>query len=134
MNNLWNIWWNQWTWPLKLGTLAAIAILLLIVFFSFKSCFKPKSAKVDIETANKINTGNAAEVRQQVRDMVEENAEVATTVDNRTTIAETNVVERNRLIEEKVKAIDQKIAEAKSNGEDITQEKLQCLLVPSDCQ
>lgn len=113
--------------------IAAGLVLLLAIVFVFRSCGK-KSAKVDLETANKINAGNKAEVRKEVREMVEENATVATTVDNRTTIAETNVVERDRLLDEKIKVVEQKIAEAKANGEDITQEKLQCLLVPSDCQ
>lgn len=109
------------------------AAILLTVVISLRGC-SSKSAKVDLDTVNKINNGNATEVRNQVREMVEDNAEVTTTVDNRTTIAETNVVERNRLLDEKVKAVEQKINQAHAEGRNVTQEELQCELVPSDCQ
>jgi hypothetical protein len=108
-------------------------VLFFVIAFTFKAC-KSKSAKVDLDTVNKINNGNAAEVHKQVREMVEENAEVTTTVDNRTTIADTNVIERDRLLNEKIRVVEQKISAAKANGGNVTQEELQCLLVPSDCQ
>lgn len=128
-----NVW--GWVWAHKrlvMYVLAAIALLLLIVF-AYRGC-KSKTAKVDLETVDKINSKNAAEAKKEVRDLVEENINVTTTVDNRTTLAEANAVERDRLIEEKIKVVNQQIAEAKNQGRDVTQEELQCLLVPSDCQ
>lgn len=113
--------------------IAAGLALLLVLVFAFRSCGKSK-AKVDLESVDKINSGNKAEVRKEVREMVEENAEVVTTVDNRTTIAETNVVERDRLLDEKVRVVEQKIEAEKAITGNVTQEQLQCILVPSDCQ
>lgn len=128
---------NLWGWIVAHWRLVAgvVGVVLFVIVFGlvYRSCSKP-STKVDLDTVNKINSGNKAEVRREVREMVEENAAVATTVDNRTTIAETNVVERDRLLDEKVRAVEQKIEAAKANGENVTQEQLQCALVPSDCQ
>lgn len=132
MKKLWDIWWNQWTWPLKLGTVVAILVLLLIVFLSFRSCGK-KEAKIDHEAIQKVNSANKAEARQQVREMVEENLEVVEAVGNRTVLAEANAVERDRLIEEKVHDADAKVNAIKDQGGNVTQEQLQCILVPSDC-
>lgn len=111
---------------------AGLALLLLLVI-AFRSCGKSK-AKVDLETVDKINSKNEAEAKKAVRKTVEENMDVATTVDNRSTLAEVNIIERERLLEEKIKVVDRQIAEARAQGQDITQEQLQCLLVPSDCQ
>lgn len=65
-----NIWWSQWTWPLKLGTLAAIAILLLIVFFSFKSCFKSEPTVITEqekqEILNDIEDRNEAKLKEKL--------------------------------------------------------------------
>jgi uncharacterized membrane protein len=118
-----------------LVALIAVGVVIFLVIFGlvYRSC-SSKSAKVDLETVDKINDGNKAEVRKEVRELVEENAEVVTTVDNRTTIAETNVVERERVLDEKVRVVEQKIAEAKSIDGNVSQEDLQCALVPSDCQ
>lgn len=119
----------HWRWLLYI--VAGLGLLLLLVF-AFRSC--GKSAKIDLETVDKINSKNAAEAKKEVREMVQDNLDVATTVDNRTTLAEANAVERDRLIEEKIKEVNQKVAEAKASNGNVTQEELQCILVPSDCQ
>lgn len=38
ISNLWNIWWRQWTWPLKFASIAALIALLVLVIGIFRSC------------------------------------------------------------------------------------------------
>jgi DNA-binding transcriptional MerR regulator len=112
-------------------TLPAIA-LGIIVFFVFRSCGRSKG--IDVKNIEKINSENKAERQQELREVVEENADAIKTVDGRTTIAETNVVERDRLVDEKVKEADKKIEEAKQQGQDVSSEQLECILLPEKCQ
>jgi len=133
IKTIWDTWWLQWRWPLKLGSIIAIVLVLGLVIGFFKSCGR-KTVKIDQESINKINSENRKEREAELQKVVEENSDVVNTVDNRTAIAETNTIERNRLIEEKVKAVDAKIAEAKQQGRNVTQEELECLLVPENCQ
>src|SRR5687767_12790548 len=112
LKKLWDIWWLKFKWPLKLISGVAVILLVLLPFLWLRGCGKP-SAKIDLETVDKINSKNAAEAKKEVREVVEENLTVTTTVDNRTTLAEANAVERDRLIEEKIKEVDKKITEAK---------------------
>lgn len=128
-----NIW--GWVWAHKklvLYIAAGLGLLLLLVF-AFRSCGK-KTAKVDLETVDRINSKNATEARKDVNAMVEENINVAEVVGNRTALADANAVERDRFIEEKKKVVNDAVAAAKAEGRNVTQEELQCLLVPSDCQ
>jgi Co/Zn/Cd efflux system component len=121
-----NIWWTQWTWPLKLVSAAAVLVLLLLPFLLLRGC--GGSPVIDQEQINKINSANEKERKAELQKVIEDNQETISTVDNRTTIAETNVVERNRLIDEKIKEVDKKIAEAKHQGRDVTAQELECLL------
>ena len=128
---------NAWGWVwahkrLVLYIAAGLGLLLLLVFV-FRSC-GGKSAKIDLETVDKINSKNEAEAKKAVRDAVVENANVVMTVDNRSTLAETNIVERDRLIEEKLKVVNQKVAEAKAGGGNVTGPELECILIPENCQ
>lgn len=127
---------NLWGWIIAhwrlLLYIAAGVILVIGIALVFRACGK-SSAKIDLETVDKINSKNEAEAKKEVREMVEDNLNVATTVDNRTTLAEANAVERDRLIEEKIKEVDKKIQEAKANGGNVTQEDLECILVPANC-
>ena len=109
--------------------------MIIVIGFGlvFRACNNKKSAKVDVQTVDKINSKNATEARKDVNAMVEDNINVAEVVGNRTALADANAVERDRLIEEKKKEVSQKIADAKAQGRDVTQEELQCILVPSDC-
>jgi len=115
-----------------IGLIAIAALVLLFLVLSLRSCFK-KEAKIDLEQIEKINKANEADRKKELQKIIEDNADVVSTVDNRTAIAETNVIERNRLIDEKIKAVDQKIAEAKTQGRDITGPELECLLIPENC-
>jgi DNA-binding transcriptional MerR regulator len=109
-----------------------VVAVLIVAVFVFRGCGGRKG--IDIEKIEKINSENAAERKKELQEVIEKNAEVVQTVDERTTIAETNVVERDRLIDEKVKEVDAKIAEAKKQGRDVTQEELECMLVPENCK
>lgn len=115
-----------------IGLFVVIGLVILFFVLSLRSCFK-KEAKIDLEQIEKINKGNEADRKKELQKIIENNAEVINTVDNRTAIAETNVIERNRLIDEKIKAVDKKIAEARAGGKDITGPELECMLIPDNC-
>lgn len=133
LKNIWNIWWAQWTWPLKLISVVLLIIVIGLVVGFFKSCGKP-TPKIDEQSLQKINSQNKREREQELQKVIEENADIVQTVNQNTTIAETNVVERNREIDEKVKEADKKIVEAKQQGRDVTSEELECILVPENCK
>lgn len=108
-------------------------VLLLLIIFAYRGCTK-KNVKIDLETVDKINNGNRKEREAELQKTIENNADVVRTADNRTAITDTNVVERDRIIAEKVKAADAEILKAKSEGRDVTAQQLECLLVPENCQ
>lgn len=114
------------------GFAIGAGVLVLVILF-YKACGH-KKATIDLDTVNRINNANEKERKAELRKTIEDNATVVSTVDNRTTIAETNVAERDRLIEEKVKAANAEIQKAKQQGRDVTQDELQCILVPGDCK
>jgi len=62
--------------------------------------------------------------------VVEKNAETIRAVNEDVALAETNVVERNRKVDEAVKEADRKVQEARrSLGRDLKQEEVDCLLL-----
>lgn len=125
----WGIWKH---WRLLL-VLAGIIVLIGIVIGTYRSCQRAK-LRIDQEQINKINSGNRREREKELRDLVEENADVLNRVDERGNLADTNVVERNREIDAKVRDASQKVEQARQSlGRDVTQEELQCILVPTDC-
>jgi FtsZ-interacting cell division protein ZipA len=127
------VWWKQWTWPLKIATVIGVIIVIGLIVGGLRSCGKKKDIKIDHEAIQKVNSLNRAEVKKEVRELVEENADVIEATNDQTTLTEVNAVERDRVFEEKVREVDQKIQEAKAQDGDVSQEDLQCILVPSDC-
>lgn len=127
---------NMVGWLVANWRKVAIALAVVIVLFSvaalWRAC-KPKD-KIDGANIQKINSVDRKERVEEIERVLTENSNVVKTVDNRTTIAETNVVERNRELDEKIKDADRKIAEAKKAGGDITSEQLECILIPENCQ
>jgi preprotein translocase subunit SecF len=107
-----------------------VILLTVILFFSFCG----KSGGIDQESINKINSANEAERKQELREVIEKNADTVKTVDNRTAITETNIEQRNQEIEAKIKQADKKILEAKSQGRDVTAEELEKCLLEGDCK
>lgn len=108
----------------------AVAVLLVLIGFValFRSCGK-RQVKIDESQIQKINQANERERKLEIEKVILENANTIKTVDERTTIAETNVVERNRLLDEKIKDADKKIAEAKQQKGDVTSEELEKILL-----
>jgi hypothetical protein len=127
---------NAWGWivanPLK-AALYLFAFLGVVFVISWFACGRGK-ASVSQEEINRINTANDRERKKEIESVILKNAETVTTVNEQTTIANANVVERNRLLDEKIAEVDKNIVEAKQQGRDVTQEELQCLLVPADCR
>jgi len=127
---------NIWGWivanPVKFA-LYVFAVLGLIYVVTWFACGKRSS--IDIKNVEKINSENRTERLKELQNVVEDNANVVKTVDGRTTIAETNVTERNAAVDAKVKEADKKIQEAKQQGQNVTSEQLECmLLTPDKCQ
>jgi hypothetical protein len=117
-------------WRLLL-TAVGVGVLLLTVALVWNRCkARPKFDQVEI---NKINSQNKKERETELQKVIEDNSSVIKTVDERTEITNINVVERNREIDAKVKAADRAIQDAKSQGRDVTQEELECLLIPDNC-
>jgi len=114
------------------AVLLAVIILGLILFvvivtFIFRVC-SPKPASIDQKSINKINAANETERKAELQKVIEKNADVVKTVDERNTISEINEVERNAQIHAKIAEADKKIADAKANGRDVTGPELECLL------
>jgi uncharacterized membrane protein YhiD involved in acid resistance len=120
------------TYPRIILAVAGVLILLWLVF-SVKSCLKPKP-KIDLEQIDRINRANEQERRKEVEKLVLENLDTTRAVDERTTLAERNAVERERVIDEKIAEVNQKIAESRREGRDVTGADLECLLVPENCK
>jgi hypothetical protein len=109
-------------------------LLLLLIVIGFRSCGRSQSVKIDEETIQKVNSQNERERKKELEKIITENSEVVKTVDERTTIAETNTVERERMLDAKIAEVNQKIAEAKTQGKDVSSAELECLLVPENCK
>jgi hypothetical protein len=116
----------------KIFAIAVVVIVFVVLFY--KACSGKKPVKIDLETVQKVNSADRREREAELQKVIEENSDVISTVDNRSAIAETNVVERNREIDARVKEADRKIEEAKRQGRDVTSEELECILVPENCQ
>lgn len=115
------------------GIIVVLAIVLILtVVFGLKSCFK-KTPKIDEQQIQKINQANEKERKAELEKIITENADVVKTVDNRSAVADVNVEARNEAIDAKIKAADKAIADAKSNGKDVTAAELECMLIPENC-
>jgi c-di-AMP phosphodiesterase-like protein len=124
--------WITLHWRLIAACLGAFLLLVLVVM-AFKSCGK-REVKIDENQIQKINSQNEKERKAELERIINDNAEVIKTTDERSNIAETNRVERERLTDEKIKEVDKKIAESKAQGRDVSQAELVCLLQPTECK
>jgi hypothetical protein len=129
---------NIWGWivahkRLVIYTVLAMALALLL-FFAYRGCKGGKKATIDLEGVTKINSVDRAERLKELEKVITENQDVIATADNRTTLAEQDIVTRNREIARKVAEADKAIENAKSHGRDVTQQELECLLTPKECE
>ncbi|MEO8649811.1 MAG: hypothetical protein ABI539_11655 [Acidobacteriota bacterium] len=111
---------------------AGVVLVIGLTIGFFRSCARAR-IKIDQESINKINSANEAERKKELQKIIEDNASVVQTVDNRSALAETNVVERNREVDERVRAANAKIEAAKRVNGHVTSEELECILVPENC-
>lgn len=122
--------WAQDNWRLVAGIIMALAISLLI----YKACFVHKPIQIEETSLEKIKSENKAERIKELTKVVEANADVIKTVDNRTELSEVNNIERNREVDARVKKADEALQAAKAQGKDVTAEQLECILLPEKCQ
>jgi hypothetical protein len=106
--------------------------VIMVCLFTYRACNKPP--KLDLKNIEKINKANEVERRAELRKTIEENAGVVRTVDGRNTISEQDKTAKQAAIWAKIREVDDKIADAKSNGRDVTSEELECLLIPENCK
>jgi len=113
----------------------AVLILAVLVIFGlvYSKCFH-RTATIDQAKINAKNKKNELERKAELKEIVEQNQDVIRTNDNRTAIAEQHAEDRDKAIEEKVKAVDTEIQKIKESGRDVTQAELTCLLQPQTCQ
>lgn len=113
--------------------LGAIGLILVFVLVFQSFCSRSKPVKIDEEAISKINSQNRAERIKELTEVVEDNTETIKTVDNRTTLAEADVVERNAEVDAKVREANTKIEQAKAEGRDVSAKELECMLT-GNCQ
>ena len=93
------------------------------------SWFKPKP-KLDLDTADKINSKDRKVIQEEVKERVEDNADIIKTVDERNYLNEVNSVERNRKVDEKVAEITGKIEKVKEEKKrELTSDEVECILM-----
>lgn len=117
--------------------LLALMILIGIIVLAFglwvRSCVR-KPAKIDEKSIQKINTANERERKGELDKVLRDNTDVIRTNDNRTTLTEATIEQREQTIDAKLKVLDTAIVEAKQQGRDITADELTCLLIPEECK
>jgi uncharacterized membrane protein YhiD involved in acid resistance len=123
--------WITLHWRLIAACLGAFLLLVLVVM-AFKSCGK-REVKIDENQIQKINQANEKERKAELEKIINDNAEIIKTTDERSNIAETNRIERERLTDEKIKEVDKKIVEVKAQGKDVTSAELECMLTGNLC-
>lgn len=120
----------------KTWFLYGLGVLVLLIAFGiiWHSCSKKQSATIDLETIQKVNSKDKAEIEAGVNKAVTENADVIKTVDNRTAITELSIEERDKALQEKINAVKEEVAKAKEQGKDITGAELDCMLTGVNCE
>lgn len=129
--NVWGYIVAHWRWFLY-GFLA-IALLLLVVF-AYRGCRGSKKATIDLESVTKINNADRKERLEELEKTVIQNQDVIESASNRTALTDLDIETRRKEVQAKVDAADKKVMEAKEQGRGVTQEELQCILVPEDCK
>lgn len=117
--------WAQENWRIVAG----VFLLLFVFIFVFKACNRPAKVKIDEAQIQKINSENRQERIKELTEVVEANADVIKTVDERTELVDVAAEARNAEVDKKVIEADRKIQEAKSQGKDVTAEELEALLL-----
>ena len=111
-----------------------IVILCVAVGLWVKSCVAKHRLKVTQQQVEKITKANEIERKAELQKVIDENTDVVKTVDNRTELTNANVWDRNHAADQRVADADKAIVAAHQQGRDVTQEELECLLVPDHCQ
>ena len=77
MKWFWNIWWNQWTWPIKLVSAVVLLALLLLPLLLMRGCSKPpKLNEQEIQKGEQAVKANNDAALKEV--LVESDVRVAT--------------------------------------------------------
>lgn len=122
----------KWGKRIFLGLVVLVALIIGLIVVKCAGGDSPKV--INEETLQKVKNGDRSTIQKELQDRIDSNAETVRTVDNRTTIAEVNVVERNKAADAKVKQAADAVIAARQQGRDITAEELECLLTGNLCR
>lgn len=114
--------------------LTGIAILFLLVSVAIFYDRCKSHPKIDTDTVQKINSADQTERKEELKKTLEENAGVIDSTRENTKLTDLSNEEKEKEIQQKIEEADKKISEAKEQGRDVTQEELECILVPKNCQ
>lgn len=124
-------------WVIGIG-IVLLAILLISVGLWVRSCVSSHRAahalKVQQEQLAKINSANEQEKKAALQQVIQDNSDVVTTVNQRNVIADSDETQRNLDINQKVQDAAEKVAAAKAQGGDVTGPQLDCMLTGANCQ
>ena len=117
-----------------LGVMGLIVVVVIAGGLWFKSCRENHRLKVYQKQVEKINKADEKERKAELQKVIDDNADVITTNDQRSTIAQANEDQKQAQIYSKIQEADQRIADAKAQGRDVSQDELECILVPAHCK
>lgn len=113
----------------------AIILAVLLVGLIIVKCSGRDSPKViNEETLSKVKNADRQTIQKEFQTIIDNNADVVRTVDNRSTVAEVNAVERNRLADDKARQAADAVIAARLQGRNVTAEELECLLTGNLCK
>lgn len=126
---------NAWGWIYANRRIVLIGIASILIaltaFCGYRGC--KSRATIDQTKIDALNKKNEAERKQELREIIDQNADVIKTVDERNTLTELTIEQRSAEAEKKVQEVDKKIAEIKADNRDVTREEFLCLLDATQC-
>lgn len=123
----------KWGKRIFVGLIVLAVLAIGLLYFScIRGENKPQVIKE--ETLQKTKTADRQELQKEFQKVVDDNSEVVRTVDNRSTIAEVNAIERNRIADDKARQAADAVIAARIQGRDVTAEELECLLTGNLCK
>lgn len=126
---VWNFIKKHWK-----GILLVSAFIVVLSYVAGFSTFCSSGPKVDLETVDKINSKNEKEAHKALEEAVNKNLDVIKSADESTTLSDLDIETRQKESDKKVAELEKKVEDVQKQGRNVTQEELECMLVPEHCQ
>jgi hypothetical protein len=127
--NVWGFIYAHW----RIVLIAVIVFLALLTGFCVYRGIKSR-ATIDQTKIDALNKKNEVERKQELREIIDQNADVIKTIDERNALSDLTIEQRSAEAEKKVEEANKYIEDAKRVGRDVTQDELVCLLQPETCK